>query len=90
MLSFLWLALILAQGDSTLGSPLLVTWGAQLEIIYLFFLGQPHTFTECSITSSSYDLTVLQGLCLTINLLKPGYGSVPNAYVSQVKNITFC
>jgi len=58
MLSLQWLALMGAQRGATLGPPLLVKWGAQVQTVCLCSLGKPHSFTRYSISSSSHGLTV--------------------------------
>lgn len=58
MLSSLWLALIWAMGGYNLDLPLHVTWEAQVQTTCLLSLGQSHCFTSCSITPSSYHLTL--------------------------------
>ena len=53
----------------SLGPPLLVTCGAQVQTMCLCSLGQPHPFTRCSVTSSSPDITVSLQVCSSKVLL---------------------
>jgi len=46
------------RGSFTLGPPLLVTRGTQVQTVCLCSLGHPQPFTMCSITTSNCDLTV--------------------------------